>query len=703
MRFFAISMNICYYDLYSFFPMQFHFSKKLLSIIAIIPVWIGIWWYYSHREVTISADAIVSASTGTVNESLTVLGEVSRINTQTLYFGTSGKIKKINTSEWSKIKAGDILAELDTKSVDASLRDQKLALENARLQLQKLQSPAKKQDVLQVDKQKIDAQSQALLLAQKKKDTTLNNDKEIANVDAKILDLKNQSNLLKEKIALAEANGSTIIDQAQDTLDRDKKALEQVINRLQTSVDTLSLSWNQITADVDQIYGLDTYTDAKSKNEIFVSGRSSSLRQQVKDGYTARTQIIDRLNRSKLLLVWSSTRLQIDKTQGDISAIADEMYDFISISLRGIDLSITDATFTDAILSGYKSRLNTHASSLSSKIQSLQTDKQSLIALQNQDLLSKNTDIKSSDNKVTLAELKNTSDKLLADIRSQELQRQSLLRQKIINNQDIDAQIVTLQKTGEIAQATKSDLLNGPDTTDIALQKNAIARAQATLDRQMSDRDNLLIRAPFSGVVDKIDFRVGDMTNATKGISISSPGMVSVKAKIDQVDIVKVRLWNNANIRFDAYPGKIFTWSVAAVESAPENKNGVILYETTLSLNAGDLVFLNGMTAEIEIVHNDHKQAFLIPSASVSQSGGVYIVQILRVPSRGPGEYSSDEVREVNVVLGKNSGDKVEVISWIMMDDLILLKNISFEWDASSSIFGKQPERDNSQSVRNIN
>jgi HlyD family secretion protein len=684
--------------------MQFHFSKKLLSIIiAIIPVWIGIWWYYNHREVTISADAIVSASTGTVNESLTVLGEVSRINTQTLYFGTSGKIKKINTSEWSKIKAGDILAELDTKSVDASLRDQKLALENARLQLQKLQSPAKKQDVLQVDKQKIDAQSQALLLAQKKKDTTLNNDKEVANVDAKILDLKNQSNLLKEKIALAEANGSTIIDQAQDTLDRDKKALEQVINRLQTSVDTLSLSWNQITADVDQIYGLDIYTDAKSKNEIFVSGRSSSLRQQVKDGYTARTQIIDRLNRSKLLLVWSSTRLQIDKAQGDISAIADEMYDFLSISLRGIDLSITDATFTDTILSGYKSRLNTHASSLSSRIQSLQTDKQSLIALQNQDLLSKNTDIKSSDNKVTLVELKNTSDKLLADIRSQELQRQSLLRQKIINNQDIDAQIVTLQKTGEIAQATKSDLLNGPDTTDIALQKNAIARAQATLDRQMSDRDNLLIRAPFSGVVDKIDFRVGDMTNATKGISISSPGMVSVKAKIDQVDIVKVRLWNSANIRFDAYPGKIFTWSVAAVESAPENKNGVILYETTLSLNAGDLVFLNGMTAEIEIVHNDHKQAFLIPSASVSQSGGVYIVQILRVPSRGPGEYSSDEVREVNVVLGKNSGDKVEVISWIMMDDLILLKNISFEWDASSSIFGKQPERDNSQSVRNIN
>ena len=703
MRFFAISMNICYYDLYSFFPMQFHFSKKLLTIIAIIPVWIGIWWYYNHREVTISADAIVSASTGTVNESLTVLGEVSRINTQTLYFGTSGKIKKINTSEWSKIKAGDILAELDTKSVDASLRDQKLALENARLQLQKLQSPAKKQDVLQVDKQKIDAQSQALLLAQKKKDTTLNNDKEIANVDAKILDLKNQSNLLKEKIALAEANGSTIIDQAQDTLDRDKKALEQVINRLQTSVDNLSLSWNQITADVDQIYGLDTYTDAKSKNEIFVSGRSSSLRQQVKDGYTARTQIIDRLNRSKLLLVWSSTRLQIDKAQGDISAIADEMYDFISISLRGIDLSITDATFTDAILSGYKSRLNTHASSLSSKIQSLQTDKQSLIALQNQDLLSKNTDIKSSDNKVTLAELKNTSDKLLADIRSQELQRQSLLRQKIINNQDIDAQIVTLQKTGEIAQATKSDLLNGPDTTDIALQKNAIARAQATLDRQMSDRDNLLIRAPFSGVVDKIDFRVGDMTNATKGISISSPGMVSVKAKIDQVDIVKVRLWNNANIRFDAYPGKIFTWSVAAVESAPENKNGVILYETTLSLSAGDLVFLNGMTAEIEIIHNDHKQALLIPSASVSQSGGVYIVQVLRVPSRGTGEYSSDEVREVNVVLGKNSGDKVEVISWIMMDDLILLKNISFEWNAGSSIFGKQPKENVPQSIGKIN
>jgi len=102
---------------------------------------------------------------------------------------------------------------------------------------------------------------------------------------------------------------------------------------------------------------------------------------------------------------------------------------------------------------------------------------------------------------------------------------------------------------------------------------------------------------------------------------------------------------------------------VTAIESAPENKNGVILYETTLSLSAGDLVFLNGMTAEIEVVYNDHKQALLIPSASVSQSGGVYIVQILRVPSRGAGKYSSQEVREVNVVLGKNVGDRVEVIS----------------------------------------
>jgi HlyD family secretion protein len=683
--------------------MQFHFSKKLLIVAMILPVGAGVWWYYAHRESTITADAIVFASTGIVNESLTVLGEVSRVDTQTLYFGTSGKIKKISTSEWSKIKIGDILAELDTKSVDASLRDQKLALENARLQLQKLQSPAKKQDVLQVDKQKIDAQSQVLLLTQKKKDNALNSDKEIANVEAKILDLKNQSSLIKEKISIAEANGNTIIDQAQDTIDRDRQALDQVIARLQTSGDALLLSWGQITADVDQIYGLDTYTDTKSKNEIFVSGRSSLVRQQVKDGYVARTQIINRLNQQKRALIGRPSQAQVEKIQVDMSVIADEMYDFLSLSLRGIDLSITDATFTDSILAGYKSRLNTHVSSVSSRISSLQADKQSLIALQNQDLLSKNTDIKTSDNRVTLSELKNNSEKLLADIRSQELQKQSLQRQKIVNNQDIDAQILALQKTGEIAQATKSDLLNGPDAADIALQKNAIARAQATLDRQMSDRDNLLIRAPFSGVVDKIDFRVGDMTNATKGISISSPGMVSVKAKIDQVDIVKVRLWNRANIRFDAYPGKIFTWSVTAIESAPENKNGVILYETTLSLSAGDLVFLNGMTAEIEIVHNDHKQAFLIPSASVSQSGGVYIVQILRVPSRGPGEYSSDEVREVNVVLGKNSGDKVEVISWIMMDDLILLKNISFEWDASSSIFGKQPERDNSQSVRNIN
>mgnify|MGYP000098924072 CR=1 FL=1 len=85
--------------MYSFFPMQFHFSKKFLIVAMILPVGSGVWWYYTHRDSTITADAIVSASTGIVNESLTVLGEVSRVDTQTLYFGTSGKIKKISTSE----------------------------------------------------------------------------------------------------------------------------------------------------------------------------------------------------------------------------------------------------------------------------------------------------------------------------------------------------------------------------------------------------------------------------------------------------------------------------------------------------------------------------------------------------------------------------------------------------------------------------
>lgn len=214
-----------------------------------------------------------------------VLGEVSRVDTQTLTFGTSGKVQKIFVKEGQSVRAGDIIAQLDTKSLDALLREQSLAIQAAELQLQKLQTPAKEAEILRTTKDISDASANALLIEQRKQDTLLTTKKEIETITVKISDLKRQQLLITDRINLLESNKNTTTETKSDTESRDQKAQREIADRLKLSLDATKLTISQLTADIDQIYGIDSATDLKTKNEIFVSGQSSALRQEVIDGY----------------------------------------------------------------------------------------------------------------------------------------------------------------------------------------------------------------------------------------------------------------------------------------------------------------------------------------------------------------------------------------------------------------------------------
>lgn len=176
----------------------------------------------------------------------------------------------------------------------------------------------------------------------------------------------------------------------------------------------------------------------------------------------------------------------------------------------------------------------------------------------------------------------------------------------------------------------------------------------------------MIIRSTFTGVIDKIDFRVGDIASSTKGITISSPGLVNVESQIDQVDIVKIRVGNSAEIAFDAYPGRTFSGVVSQIESYPQNTDGVVLYTTTIALQKSDAdIFLNGMTAELKITQSLEREALFVPSIAVSQSGSVYEVTRLKpeVTDRGAGEYRVEEYEIVSVTLGQTVADRVEILS----------------------------------------
>lgn len=106
---------------------------------------------------------VATAQTGGIDVTLDALGTVTARNTAVVHARVDGLLQKINFTEGHEVKAGDVLAEIDPRPLDAALaqargqlaRD-RAQLESARIDLKRYQSPQVQQFIPQ---QQVDAQA----------------------------------------------------------------------------------------------------------------------------------------------------------------------------------------------------------------------------------------------------------------------------------------------------------------------------------------------------------------------------------------------------------------------------------------------------------------------------------------------------------------------------------------------------------------
>lgn len=132
---------------------EYVFAHKIISaIVIIVIVIIGYKVYSSYNNnsaitqytgTTVSRSTIVSTVTGS--------GQVSASNEVELKSKSSGTIVSLNVTGGKEVKAGDLIAQLDSRSVS-------IDLENARIAMQKLVQPANTTTLLQAENSLASAQ-----------------------------------------------------------------------------------------------------------------------------------------------------------------------------------------------------------------------------------------------------------------------------------------------------------------------------------------------------------------------------------------------------------------------------------------------------------------------------------------------------------------------------------------------------------------
>lgn len=167
--------------------------------------------------------------------------------------------------------------------------------------------------------------------------------------------------------------------------------------------------------------------------------------------------------------------------------------------------------------------------------------------------------------------------------------------------------------------------------TDVAVYQAQLNQAITAKRKVEALRSDLVITAPFAGIVTDVSVKVGEVAGPTKAnVSLLSFDKLQVKVNIVENNIVQVKVGQQVKLTFDAMPSKTFTGKVIAIDPAEKEINGTIYYQTTVEL-ASVIDFLRpGMTANVWTIIREIPDGIAVPASALYTVGDTTRVRVTR-------------------------------------------------------------------------
>ena len=195
----------------------------------------------------------------------------------------------------------------------------------------------------------------------------------------------------------------------------------------------------------------------------------------------------------------------------------------------------------------------------------------------------------------------------------------------------------------------------------------------AQLEEQLSYTD---IVSPIDGIVLSRDVEMGDAvssilvlgSSATLVMTLGDTSQVYVKGKVDESDIGKVYLGQPARIKVESFKDKTFYGKVTKISPMGVEKDNVTTFEVRVSINNPGGELKAEMTANAEIILEEHKNVLQIPE------GAILYDKDKQASVEVPDSKAKDGKRKVAVNIGISNGAKTELLSGLKEGDQVVLQ-----------------------------
>lgn len=264
--------------------------------------------------------------------------------------------------------------------------------------------------------------------------------------------------------------------------------------------------------------------------------------------------------------------------------------------------------------------------------------------------------------------------------KASELDRQEKLEKGVATETDLANARLAKRLAEEKLKQVQAGLVLVRDRkdADLKLAQAEVIRAETTLkdaEERLRDTD---VRSPITGILLKKLVEEGQIVSS--GISATSGGTaiaivadvtsLVVVANVDETDIGRVAKDRPATVTVESQPDKKFQGKVDLIPPRGDLDSSIIVFKVRIAIDGkhfGDLKI--GMTATVNILVNEVKQAVLVPSEAVkSEKGKRYVM----VPEGETG------TKRVDVKIGLDDGQKVEIKEGLKAgDDVVIVYSTS--------------------------
>ncbi|MDU1582560.1 MAG: biotin/lipoyl-binding protein [Peptoniphilus harei] len=608
----------------------------------------------------ISVNQVVTLKKGSVTNSVSEKGRVVPSNSLEVFAEKPLSITNINVKVGDQVKKGDIIAELDSSSIEEQLKSRRAQKSATEKNLSAQISAAKKR-LSEAISGRDSGKNPALVAAEtsltQAMDQYLSAQKSYDDFKRSLDERYNQGIIqernTRENLAYQEEATDLKYKQLQDDLNKNANKITD--NRAMASDKSRQSAYLQNELDNEKRRLTELGISIKEEQ-----GRLSEAQEKVTSLQSDNISL--GAEKDKLTLQKAKTNKEtpefkeIEKRLAEIPVEIEKNKDAIeAINFEQIKKSANENINR---LTRTQNEVEIEVNRISEDLANAKADQQKYTS--EADALEKELEAQEKQIDATKLEVKKAKEDIYADA------------DKVLKSQKArDDELKTLEQNVKTARDNYESAKKNLESTKVQVANEIsglsdnlkTARAgvnnldNVEIENLTKELEKVLIKAPVDGTVTEVNAKKGQAP-AGAVAKIETIDTLRIESQVKEYDKNSVSVGTNVEITSDSVMGETYKGKVISIDPVPmptseENKSGEVLYKTVIEINEGQNIKLApGMTLRVKYILSQEKDTFKVPTDAIFERDGKNYVLALK--EMGKDKYQIEKV-EVNLGLSNDA------------------------------------------------